>query len=242
MVSTAVMGAISLGSTIMGGISKASAATTNAAAQKIGIQGQMLQTMAQAFGFESQARQSQYSADIAKYQAGVAEVNKEISKSNATYARDVGEVEASDAGMKIHADLGDMIAQQGASGISVHSGSSTRVRESMIEIGQHTQDIIRASAAKKAYGYDIEAMQFGAQAEVYRFTAAQHESQAADAITASGMTKQSLGLQQQAMGLVDSAKSINIMGSLVGTAGSVANKWSEGEFKGLTSSMGSLFS
>lgn len=241
MVSAGVMGAISLGSTIMGGISKIGAATTNAAAQKIGIQGQMLQTMAQAFGFESQARQSQYSANIAKYQAGVAEVNKEISKANATYARDVGEVEASDAGMKIHADLGEMIAQQGSSGISVHSGSSTKVRESMILIGQHSQDVIRASAAKKAYGYDIEAMQYGAQADVYRFTAEAHEAQAADAMTAAGMTKQSLGLEQQAMGLVDSAKSMNIMGSLVGTAGSVASKWSEGDYKGLTSSIGSMF-
>ncbi len=242
MVSAGVMGAISLGSTIMGGFSKIAGATTNAAAQKLGIQGQMLQTMGQAFGFESQARQSQYSADIAKYQAGVAEVNKEISKANAIYARDVGEVEASDAAMKIHADIGEMIVQQGASGISVNSGSSTKVRESMILIGQHTQDIIRSSAAKKAYGYDIEAMQFGAQADVYRFTASAHEQQAADAMTASGMTKQSLGLQQQAMGLVDSAKNINIMGSLVGTAGSVASKWSEGEYSGLTGAIGKVFS
>jgi hypothetical protein len=242
MVDPVTMGAVSLGSTVLGGVSKMAGASTNAEAQKIGIQGQMLQTMAQAFGFKAQAQQSQYQANINKYQAGVADVNKEISKANAIYSRDVGEVEAEQAGMKAHAELGEMIAQQGASGLSVNSGSSTRVRESMVEIGQHTQEIIRSSAAKKAYGYEVEAMQYGAQADVYRYTAEMNEAQADNAIKAAGITEQAYGLQQQAMANVDKAKNINIMGSLVGTAGSVANKWSEGGYSGLTSGIGSLLS
>jgi hypothetical protein len=241
MVSAGVMGAISLGSTIMGGVSKMAGASVNADAQKIGIQGQMMQTMAQAFGFQAQAQQSKYASNISKYQAGVADINKEIAKGNAIYSRDVGEVEAGQAGMKAHADMGEMIAQQGASGISVNSGSSARVRESMVEIGQYTQSIIRSSAAKKAYGYEVEAMQYGAQADVYRYTSQQQEAQAENAMTASDITKSSLGLQQQAMSNVDSAKNINIMGSLVGTAGSVANKWSEGGYSGLTSAVSGMF-
>jgi hypothetical protein len=142
--------------------------------------------------------------------------------------------------MKAHADMGEMIVQQGSSGIDVNSGSSTKVRESMVEIGQYTQSIIRSSAAKKAYGYEVEAMQYGAQADIYRYTAEQHEAQADNAITASNMTKGALGLQQQAMSNVDTAKNINIMGSLVGTAGSVANKWSEGSFTGLTSAVSGM--
>ena len=235
MVETAaIMGAVSIGSSILGGVSKAASAGINAEAQKIGIQGQMLQTMGQAFGFKAQAQQSRYTANINKYQAGVAELNKEIAKSNANYSRDLGEVEASQAGMKAHADLGEMIAHQGASGISVSSGSSAKVRESMVEIGKYTQDVIRSSAAKKAYGYDVEAAQYGAQADVYRYTAEQNEAQATNAMTAAGITEKSLSLQQSAMGLVDTAKTVNIVGSLVGTAGSVADKWSEGSFKGLT--------
>lgn len=242
MVSAAVMGGISLGSTLLGGVSKVMGANTNAEAQKIGIQGQMLQTMAQAFGFQAQAQQSQYEANKSKYQAGVSDINKEIAKANATYSRDVGEVEAQQAGMKAHVEMGEMIAQQGASGLSVNSGSSAKVRESMIEIGKYTQDVIRSSAAKKAYGYEVEAVQYGAQADIYRYTAEQHEAQAENAITASNMTKSSLGLMEQAMSNVDTAKNINIMGSLVGTAGSVANKWTEGSFTGLTSSISGMFS
>jgi hypothetical protein len=201
----------------------------------------MLQTMGQAFGFQAQAETSTYQAKISRYQAGVADVNKEIAKANATYSRDLGELEASDAGMKAHSDMGEMIAQQGSSGISVNSGSSTRVRESMVEIAQHTQDIIRGSAAKKAYGYDVEAMQYGAQADVYRFTAENQENQASNAMIAKGITEQSYGLQQASMANIDSAKNINILGSLVGTAGSVANKWSEGGYSGLTSAVSGMF-
>ena len=241
MVDPVTMGAVSLGSTIMGGVSKIAGAATNADAQRIGIKGQMLQTMAQAFGFRAQAQQSQYQANIHKYQAGVADINKEISKANATYSRDEGEVTAQQAGMKAHAELGEMIAQQGASGLSVNSGSSTKVRESMIEIGQYTQSVIRSSAAKKAYGYEVEAMQYGAQADVYRYTAEQNEAQAANAMTAAGITEQSYGLQDEAMANVGKAEGINIMGSLVGTAGSVASKWSEGSYTGLTSKISGMF-
>jgi hypothetical protein len=241
MVSAGVMGAVSLGSTLLGGVSKMAGAATNAEAQRIGIQGQMLQTMAQAFGFKAQAQQSKYQSNISKYQAGVADVNKEIAKANANYSRDVGEVEAQQAGMKAHAELGEMIAQQGASGLKVDSGSSTKVRESMVEIGQYTQSVIRSSAAKKAYGYEVEAMQYGAQADVYRYTAEQHDAQAENAMTAAGITEQSYGLQDKAMANVGKAEGINIMGSLVGTAGSVATKWSEGGYTGLTSAMSGMF-
>jgi len=234
MVETAaMMGAVSLGSSILGGVSKVGSSIVNAEAQKIGIQGQMLQTMGQAFGFKAQAQQSRYTANINKYQANVADLNKEISKANANYSRDLGEVEASQAGMKAHADLGEMIAHQGSSGIAVSSGSSAKVRESMVEIGKYTQDVIRGSAAKKAYGYEVEAVQYGAQADVYRYTAEQNEAQAENAMTAAGITEKSLDLQKSSMGLVDTAKTVNIMGSLVGTAGSVADKWTEGAFKGL---------
>jgi hypothetical protein len=241
MVDPVTMGAVSLGSTILGGVSKMAGASTNAEAQRLGIQGQMLQTIGQAFGFRAQAQQSQYTANINKYQAGVADVNKEIAKANATYSRDVGEVEAQQAGMKAHADLGEMIATQGASGLSVSGGSSTRVRESMIEIGSYTQDVIRSSAAKKAYGYEVEALQYGAQADVYRYTAEQNEAQAKNALTAADITSSSMGLQQQAMANVGKAEGINIMGSLVGTAGSVASKWSEGSYSGLTSAVSGMF-
>lgn len=235
MVETAaVMGAVSLGSSILGGVSKAAGAVTNAAGQRLNIQGQMLQTMGQAFGFKAQAQQSKYTANINRYQADVAAMNKEIAEANAQYSLKEGDVKRQEEGLKDHAMLGEMIAQQGASGISVNSGTSAKVRESMVEVGKYNQDVISASAAKKAYGYTVEGVQFGAQADVYRYTAQQNEAQAENAMTAAGISEKSLSLQQSAMNLVDTSEKVNIMGSLVGTAGSVADKWTEGSFKGLT--------
>lgn len=228
MADPATMGGISIGSSVLGGIFGAKGAANNAEAQKLGIQGQMLQTMGQAFGFEVQAQQYEYAANIAKYQAGVAEINRDIAKGNATYSRDAGEVEAQQAGMKSRADLGEMTAAQGASGLDVNVGSAGRVRESMIELGSYNQALIRSSAAKKAYGYEVEATQDQAQADIYRYTGKMNEDQAANALTAADMTRKALPLQQQAMGLAEESGTIGILGSLVGASGSVANKWLKG--------------
>jgi hypothetical protein len=235
--SMGTMGAIGLGSNIASGILGIGKAGTQAAQQRLSLQGQMMKTIADAFGMEVQAQQYGYEANKNRYQAAVADINKEISKGNATYAREVGEVEAQQAGMKARAELGEMVAAQGASGLDVNVGSAVKVRESMIEIGDYTQKIVRASAAKKAYGYDIEAMQYGAQADVYRYTATQNEAQAGEALKGAAFARQGLGLQEKAMGLVGQAEGINIMGSLVGMAGSVSDKWTSGSMTGLTKSI-----
>lgn len=237
-----VMGAVSLGSTIAGGVANVAKAGVQADQQRLQIQGQMMKTMADAFGMEVQAQQYGYEANKNKYQAAVADMNKEIAEGNSKYAMQVGEVEAQMAGMKSRAELGEMIAAQGASGLDVSVGSSTKVRESMVEVGKHNQDVIRASAAKKAYGYTVEATQFGAQADIYRYTATQNESQASASLKGAEMTRKAGGLQQQAMSNVNAAEGINIMGSIVGTAGSVADKWTSGSASGLTKAVGSLFS
>lgn len=242
MADPATMGVVGIGATIGKGILGIGEAGVKADAQRLGIQGQMMKTMADAFGMEVQAEQYTYEANKNKYQAAVADMNKEISEGNAKYSLEVGEVEAQQAGMKARAELGEMTASQGASGVNVNVGSAVKVRESMIEIGSYSQDIIRSSAAKKAYGYDVEAMQYGAQADVYRYTATENEAQAAESLKGAEFTKKGLGLQQQAMGLVDKAQGINIMGSIVGTAGSVADKWTSGSMTGLTKSISSMFS
>jgi len=242
MADPATMGIVSLGSTIGKGLLDIGKSGTQAQAQKLSIQGQMMKTMADAFGMEVQAEQYGYEANKNRYQAAVADMNKEISEGNAIYSLNVGEVEAQQVGMKARAELGEMTASQGASGINVNVGSSVRVRESMIELGDYSQKIVRTSAAKKAYGFNVEAMQYGAQADIYRYTATQNEAQAAESLKGAAFARQGMGLQQQAMGLADTAANINIMGSLVGTAGSVADKWTSGSMTGLTSKISSMFS
>lgn len=225
MVDPGTMTAISLGSSVVGGLFGAKSASNNAEAQKLNIKGQMLQTMGQAFSMDVQAQQYEYASNIAKYQAGVARINRDIAKQNASYSRDVGEVEAQQSGMKARADRGEMLATQGASGLSVAGGSATRVRESMVDIGQYNQALIRSSAARKAYGYEVEATQNEAQAGIYDYTATMNEDQAANAKTAAGIVRQALPLEQQAMDLASSTGTTNMLGSLVGAAGSVADKW-----------------
>jgi len=220
---------IGLGASAVGGISKIAGAGVNASAQKLGIQGQMLQVMGQAFQHRVGAQQYQYQANISKYQAAVSLLNRDISKQNAAYARDVGEVKAQMVGMKHRAEQGEMIATQGSSGLSVAGGSATRVREGMIDIGYYDQMQTRASAAKTAYGYEIEATMHAAQADVYKYTAEMQEDQVKNELTAADMTESSMGILKQASSLADTSAGINIMGSIAGTAGSVADKWMAGK-------------
>jgi|SRR5262245_1784367 len=221
--------AISLGSTAVSGVSKIMGASNNAEAAKLGIKGKMLETMGAVFQHQVGAQQYQYQANISRYQAAVSLLNKQISKQNAAYARDVGEVQAQQVGMKSRAEQGEMIAFQGSSGLSVAGGSATRVREGMMELGYYDQMQVRSSAAKTAYGYEIEATMHQAQADVYSYTAEMQEDQRDNELKAADMTKQGLGLQQQAMDLADKSAGINIMGSIAGTAGSVADKWMAGK-------------
>jgi hypothetical protein len=193
----------------------------------------MMETIGQAFGFKTQAQQYGFQSNIHKYQAGVAEQNRIIAKANANYARDVGEVEAQQSGMKSRYEVGEMIASQGASGLDVNKGTGTKVRESMIDIGYYNQALIRSNAAKKAYGYEVEATEHEAQADVYRYTAEMNEEQAKNALTAADFTMQALPLQQRAMQLAGTTESLGIAGSLVSTVGSVASKWIQGKNMGM---------
>lgn len=99
-----------------------------------------------------------------KYQAGVAAVNAKIARQNAEYSRGVGEFKAEQAGMKTAGEIGRTTAIQGASGFRVESGSATDVRESQRMLGQSAQNVIRSNAARAAYGHEVEALNFEAQA------------------------------------------------------------------------------
>lgn len=102
-----------------------------------------------------------------KYQAGVARVNQDIARKNAAYARYAGEFEAQRSGMKTRYERGQTIATQSGRGLVVGSGSSGDVIDSIGEIGQQEQRTIRGGAARRAYGYEVEANQQEAAANMY---------------------------------------------------------------------------
>jgi len=156
-------------------------------------------------GGQAQSRQLQY-------QAGVAELNRKIALQNADYAQAVGETDAVRYGMQAAHRMGAIRAGIGASGIDIGSGSKAAVQDSQQFVTTMDLAQIRSNAARKAYGFDVEATQDAAQAGLY--TAA-----AADA---------------------KSAGEIKALGSLVSGVGSVADKWYQGNSVfGATSSGGS---
>lgn len=149
-------------------------------------------------GGQAQSRQLQY-------QAAVAELNKKIALQNADYAQHTGDIQGRQYGMQAAQRAGAIRAGIGASGIDIGSGSKAAVQDSQRYVTELDTAQIRDNAARKAYGYAVEATQNEAQAGLLR-------SAASDA---------------------ESAGMIKAVGSLVSGAGSVADKWYQGSSVGL---------
>lgn len=151
------------------------------------------------FGVLSSLGEAKSKANMYLYQAGLAKINADIAKQNAEYERNVGEVEAQHSGLQTKAAIGQTRAIQGASGVDVNSGSAARVQSSEREIGWNNQQVIRANAARRAYGYEVEAMSDTAQAQMA--TAAAKDAKRAGVIGA--------------------------IGTIIGGAASVSDKWAQ---------------
>lgn len=136
-------------------------------------------------------------ASAYQYQAGVARINEQIAKGNADYERHVGEVQAQREGMKTAQDIGSTKAGQAGSGLDVSSGSGAAVRDTQLEVGQYDQALIRSNAARKAYGFEVEA------------TSEEAKARMADSAASKSKTAGVLGA----------------LGSLISAGGSVAGKW-----------------
>lgn len=132
-----------------------------------------------------------------QYQAGVARINQQIAKGNADYSRKVGEVQAQQSGMKSAQDIGATKVAQSGSGVDIGKGSAAAVRETQSEVAQYDQGMIRSNAARKAYGYEVEAASEEAKANMAE---------------ASAKNAKSAGF-------------IGALGSLLSGGSSVASKW-----------------
>lgn len=139
------------------------------------------------------------------YQSAVALKNKEVALQNADFARARGEVEAQQSGMKSRYQLGKIRAGQGASGLDVNRGSAVEVRASQADIAGQDQDLIRNDAARKAYGYEVEARNQTAQSALYGSAATQSKR----------------------------AGNIGVASSILGGVSSVAGKWTQASSTGI---------
>jgi hypothetical protein len=130
------VGAVGLGSSILGSLFQASGAKASANAQA----GQLT------------------------YQAGIANLNAQIAQQNASYAQLQGEESAAKYGIGARQTAGHIIANQAASGLDVRSGSAKQVQESQHTISTIDQNQIRENASKVAYDYETQAAGAKAQA------------------------------------------------------------------------------
>lgn len=139
----------------------------------------------------------QAKSNMYKYQAGVARINANIARKNAEYSRYMGEHEAQRVGMKGRFEQGQTKVAQSSRGLDVNSGSAEALRDSQGELSRHDQTVTRATAARRAYGFDVEATNKEAEARMA-------ETSADNAKTASYF---------------------EAAGSILGTASSVSSKW-----------------
>lgn len=122
-----------------------------------------------------QYQQGHNAAQAAKYNAGMADQNAKIQERNAVIAGQSGAVQVQREQMKSRALAGDILANQGASGVTVNEGSFPAVRGSQASIDMMDAYNTRAAAVREAYGYQNQAANSKAEAESERFKAKKTE-------------------------------------------------------------------
>ncbi|SRR6266849_3975103 len=145
------------------------------------------------------------SSSMYKYKAALAEQNAKIAKQNAAYELALGESQAQQQGMKTRATVSQTRATQGAGGLDVNTGSNAAVRTSELQLGQFDQAILRNNAARRAYGWEVQAVQETAESQL--------DTMAASNAKTEGM--------------------LGAFTSILGAGGSFSSKWMQGRGAGI---------
>jgi len=104
----------------------------------------------------------------ANYQAAVAEMNAKIAEDNARRAVFASQVAAQDQDRQTAAALGELLAQQGASGIDVGTGSQLLAQRGTRELGRLDSLRIRQEGDIQRYNFQTDAVNARAQAQLSR--------------------------------------------------------------------------
>lgn len=153
---------------------------------------------------------SDASADAFNFKAGIAKLNADINKQNASWAINSGAIKATNYGLKAGQEIADTKVTQAASGLDITSGSKEAVRDTQQTVAAYDQGLIRADAAHTAHGYEVKA--------------------AADSVEAS--------MNTAAASNAGKAGKLGILSSIIGTASSVASKWTQSNTLGMWSGSG----
>lgn len=162
--------------------------------------GGIMKAMGDQFTGKAQAAQ-------ANYQAAIADMNAKLAQQDANYAIASGGVEAQEKGLQ----FGQMVARTkagfAAGNIDAGRGTASDVVTSELAVGQQSQAILRANAAKRAYGFQVTAAEDTAQGGLYRMAAKED---------------------------IEASK-FNIASSILGAAGQVSSQYVAGRTSGVFS-------
>lgn len=111
-------------------------------------------------------QQGNAASGAASYNSKVAAQNADIAMQNSYLVGAQGDADVGIQGAKNKAQVGATIANQGASGVDVNSGSAVAVRQSEAKIGMLNELNIRSQAAQKAYGFQTQAASDTAQSQL----------------------------------------------------------------------------
>ncbi len=120
--------------------------------------GYILQGAGGIVGAAGAIQEGQAQAGAARYNAQVDLANASQARQNATIAGQAGEAQAGLESLRGKAQMGDIRATQGASGIDINSGSAKDVQMSASNINRLDAMTIRSNAVKEAYGYQTQAL------------------------------------------------------------------------------------
>jgi hypothetical protein len=95
-----------------------------------------------------------------KFAAQQAQNNSKLATENAAIATQAGSEQAAQSSLRTRAQVGEIRAQQGASGIEVNSGSAIDTQISERMLGKLDAETVRSNATKEAFGYVTQAQDF----------------------------------------------------------------------------------
>ncbi|CAB5082909.1 hypothetical protein IST4116A_01201 [Burkholderia cenocepacia] len=143
------------------------------------------------------SRQAAATASADQYQAEVARINQRLSGQYAQQAIDDGENKVAAKQQQTSGLIGAQRAAMAANGVQLDSGTPLRLQEDSAQLGAVDALTIRNNAAREAYGYQVQGLSYGQQAQL-------DEASASNAL---------------------SAGSLNTFSSILGGAASVGSKW-----------------
>ncbi len=139
-----------------GGISASTIAAASLAASAVGT----------GVAMYGQSQQAAAQSQAANYQSAVARNNAIIANQNAQAALDAGQAQEQQQRLKTAGLIGAERATMAANGVELDSGSALNVQSSAASLGELDALTVRSNAARQAYGYQTQATNFGAQAQL----------------------------------------------------------------------------